>query len=527
MPKPTDEQQMAIDNIDCNVSVSAGAGSGKTAVLKARFLHILDAGRSKGVKASNIVGITFTRKAANEIKSRIREAMLEAMHKGDEAFWEEQLRELEKAQINTIHGVCSRILKDNPVEANIDPSFLVAEEGDYDAFKTQCVWDFLREELAQEGANSVKALADELGTGTLAKYLLDLSKNFNEILKEKDLASPYRENAGKLKYYVNHLKDDLEGLISCKNRLGPKTATYKRLQILEDSWLDIKTELDQNPPCFTTFNEAFTLNGRDKQVKEMVYYIRDHIGEIDSSLVDAKAIPLMEHWQKLIDGLNKYLEERKAEENLVTYDDLEDRAIELLQNYPELRHKYQEKFMYLMVDEFQDTNEKQRRLIYLLCGDDSENLQGEKLFIVGDPKQSIYRFRGADVDVFQVVQEEIKAKGGLNISLTMNFRSNDKILGACNQSFSQLMENTANNPVIFEALEVCDAKKNYPVKPELNKIDNEDKTVSEVYQLEARAMAEKMLALAETARTSPDYCEGEKSFGKMAVLLRSMNHVND
>ena len=149
-----ENQYAAVTSEAQHVRVIAGAGSGKTAVLKQRFLRILEAARGAAseedfVKASNIVGITFTRKAAGEIKSRIRGAMLEAMNNGDEDFWRMQLKELEKASVSTIHGLCSKILRENPVEANLDPSFLIEEEFDYDAFKDECIRNFLRKELAE------------------------------------------------------------------------------------------------------------------------------------------------------------------------------------------------------------------------------------------------------------------------------------------------------------------------------------------------------------------------------------------
>ena len=157
--KPNDEQMAAILAIDCNVSVSAGAGSGKTKVLVERFLHILEQDlpdyRATGklqLDAGNILAITFTRKAAGEMKERVRKSIEQRLSKGKEVngFWHKQLESLNRAQISTIHGLCSRILRENPVEACLDPAFVVAEEFDSVEFLENCLDRYLRLKLQQQ-----------------------------------------------------------------------------------------------------------------------------------------------------------------------------------------------------------------------------------------------------------------------------------------------------------------------------------------------------------------------------------------
>ena len=143
----TDEQKQAIETIDCNVAVSAGAGSGKTKVLVARFMYILEQSlaQKKPLEAANILAITFTRKAAGEMKTRIRQSISEKINedKLNASFWRKQLQNLERAQITTIHGLCSRILRENPVEAQLDPGFTVAEDFEGQQFVKDCVGNFV------------------------------------------------------------------------------------------------------------------------------------------------------------------------------------------------------------------------------------------------------------------------------------------------------------------------------------------------------------------------------------------------
>ena len=545
----TTEQQLAIDTIDENVSVSAGAGSGKTAVLKQRFLNILLASRKKlekakgimnpltpqydisnydGVKSSNIVGITFTRKAAGEIKTRIREAMLDAMNEDNTSFWRMQLDDLERAQINTIHGLCARILKENPVEAGLDPDFVVTEEGDYKAFKEECLHDFLRTSLANPEPNSVRDLAELIGTYYLDNGLRTLLGNLEDIASETDLEKPYNDNIASLDDKVEALKACLQFMVDKRDVLavtskGAHSANYKNLENLGSNLPEIFTELDQRPGNLSAFDEAinFTARGEVKPEKDKAFELADSIKEVS---IDIQALPLLKLWQETLKALGAFYLDAKKKANLLTFDDLEDLAIKVLLEHPDICKKYQKKFQYLMVDEFQDTNDKQRELIYLLCGGDKDKLQGKHLFIVGDPKQSIYRFRGAEVDVFKRVQDDIKASGGKNIVMKTNFRSRDRILNICNETFSKIMGTCEDQAVYFEALECCDSKKGYTILPELTKVETERNRFS---PLEYQAVAQRIKELIEKEKNSEDYYEGKPVYNKIAILLRAMTHVND
>jgi len=541
----TVEQQLAIDTIDRNVSVSAGAGSGKTAVLKQRFLHILKKSKDEveaakgilgnnivyssstyaGVKASNIVGITFTRKAAGEIKSRIREAILETMNEGDVSFWRMQLEELERAQINTIHGLCSRILRENPVEANLDPGFVIAEDTDYEAFKEDCILKFIRKELADTEDNSVKALTDIFGASKLREYLAGLAPYFDDIAEEQDLTAAYNASIACIPDCIDELKGQLQYLADERDNIaitgkGKKAASYTYLEILGSNLLQIFADLDFG--SLESVKNALSFTARDR-VKEERDIAKDKLADIETRFIDKEAIPLMHHWQNLIKDLSEFLTIEKQNENMLTYDDLETKAIELLTNNDELRHKYQQKYQCFMVDEFQDTNDKQCALIYLLCGDSADVLEGNKLFVVGDPKQSIYRFRGADVDVFAHVQKEIRDSSGINISMKTNFRSKDKILDCCNETFEKIM-GKGSSSVVFEPLDCADFNQDFSILPELIKIDPD---ASNPNKLELVAVAQKIIEVANIDKNSEAYKTGDKVYGNMAVLLRSMTHVND
>ena len=334
----TQDQQLAINTIDRNVSVSAGAGSGKTAVLKQRFLHILKESKYKidkkceemgripvyspasayeGIKASNIVGITFTRKAAGEIKTRIREAMMEAMNSGDEEFWRMQLRELEKGQINTIHGLCSRILRENPVEANLDPSFVLSEDMDYEAFKEECIRDFLRRELRCEEENSTKYLVSILGAGTLYNQLSSLVEELEDIAGEEDLVAPYKDSEALLQDKLNELLDKLTWMAENRDELMKKsTKAYQALEELGSDLPLIEEQLEAEP-CDLSLVDTHLAMRPSGKLTPYVNEARELSKDIKSYLVDKAAVPVMEHWQSLIKGLNDYIKGQKKVENIL------------------------------------------------------------------------------------------------------------------------------------------------------------------------------------------------------------------
>ena len=147
--KPTPEQALAINTIKSNVSLLAGAGSGKTYVLMKRFVQILRSDLS--VNPTNIVEITFTRKAADEIKGRVRQAVSECVEQAQNDLerlrWQEHLQKVESAPISTIHSLCSRILRDNPVETQLDPEFTILEDFEAQDFFKDTLQQYLRKNI--------------------------------------------------------------------------------------------------------------------------------------------------------------------------------------------------------------------------------------------------------------------------------------------------------------------------------------------------------------------------------------------
>ena len=396
--KPNDEQMAAILAIDCNVSVSAGAGSGKTKVLVERFLHILEQDlpdyRATGklqLDAGNILAITFTRKAAGEMKERVRKSIEQRLSKGKEVngFWHKQLESLNRAQISTIHGLCSRILRENPVEACLDPAFVVAEEFDSVEFFENCLDRYLRLKLQQQNA-AISKLVVVYGISGLIRLLGDIVPSIDDITAEIDLQKPYRDSISAEPEFKDRICQLIRDMILNRKDLASKTSkTGKALELMAEMLEEICQAIKQSPADFSKLDEARSGMQARGGLKDYFDEINTLRTSLENIAVDKAALELLPCWQEFLTSFSSFVREQKQELDMLNYDDLENYTVELLQSRAEVRRKYQERYHYIMVDEFQDTNDRQRQLIYLLCGDDAEKLEGQKLFVVGDPKQSI------------------------------------------------------------------------------------------------------------------------------------------
>ena len=515
----TPEQQEAIKALDANVAVSAGAGSGKTKVLVARFMYILEQSlaQKKPLEAMNILAITFTRKAAGEMKTRIRQSISEKINIDtlNANFWRTQLQNIERAQITTIHGLCSRMLRENPVEAQLDPNFTVAEEFEGRQFVEDALQRYLRRELRQ-GNEPLRRLINIYGAASFTEQVRQLLPQLADIAQEisgagRALTQPYKEYLAACPGVKQDLCLALQELVDQREQLTSKTSKGRQcLNALAELWPQVQQELGREKPDFTTLDAALSgLNAAGK-VKPLLLEIREARQKLEQSAIMEAALPLVEDWQTVLGELAAYITEMKSQQELLTFDDLELQALELLQNNADVRKKYHDRFRYIMVDEFQDTNERQRQLIYLLCGDSMTELEGKKLFIVGDAKQSIYRFRGAEVRVFAEVQREMRDNGGKLLKLTKNFRSIKGVLTACNVAFKQLLGEDRSRDVYFEALE---HHKDAVIEPVLLEVPYEKEQKALRRTLEAEAIAQRMRLLHDKEQVS---------YGEMTVLLEAM-----
>jgi ATP-dependent helicase/nuclease subunit A len=372
------------------VFVSAGAGTGKTAVLVERVVRRVQ----EGTPVDRVLVITFTDRAASELKRRVRERLVETGH-GDAA------RAVEGAWISTIHGFCRRVLRAQALEAGLDPRFQVASE--------------------TEG----RLLADEAFAAALERFVD--SQDDSRI----DLLAAYRRD--RLRRMVTELHERLRGLglglslraagiepfepavaraRSAATELSGEEAAGRLLELL--------TEM---PPPVEMLERLGSCRGKNGQ--GWAEY-REALDVLEQACIDALADRDRRLLEVLLAFYDETFTEVKEARGLLDFNDLELRARDLLRDRPEVAAAYRERFLEVMVDEFQDTNRLQVELVDLVCGGD--------LFLVGDEFQSIYRFRRADVEVYR---EQRRVAGTDAVSLAANFRSRPHVLAAVNELFGR------------------------------------------------------------------------------------------
>lgn len=514
---PTPEQALAINTIKTNVSLLAGAGSGKTYVLMKRFVQILRADLS--VNPTNIVAITFTRKAADEIKGRVRQAVSECVEQAqtdlERLRWQEHLQKVESAPISTIHSLCSRILRDNPVETQLDPEFTILEDFEAQDFFKETLQQYLRKNIKENAA--LRRLVQTYGVNSFVNQVTALGDKLSELVREDNLAEPYLKAKEELPALQQKLFAAVREVIEAREALGAKTKGRQTLTEAAGLLDEMQKQLLAPEPDCSLLDASGVVKVSGKALAAELTNLKNLRQELNNVLLNAKGCDLVQDWLAVLQEFYACLSARKQENNVLFNDDLDLLAIEHLQKNEALRQKYQERYKYIMVDEFQDTNERQRQLIYLLCGN---KLDGKNnLFIVGDVKQSIYRFRHADVSVFNRVKEDIAQNAGKNLGMKTNFRSTQSIVESCNTAFCQLMD-LPKEEICLEHHEgantggakVCLLQ--VPYKSKDDDLGNkEDK-----WQKEAEAIAEYLQQ--ELPKVEPQLRPGASK----AILLRAMTH---
>jgi len=445
------EQKTAAYTLNRHLSVTAGPGSGKTTVLVERYLEIL---RTQKVSVDNIVAITFTNRAANEMRQRVREkidGLLRATSGNERQVWLRHKRALEGAVVTTIHGFCSRLLHEFPVEANIDPQFVLLDEHQ-SAMMLEAVVEEALTDAIHHGNEKIVLMTQGATRAVLAAALVELYRRYRgeglplgaiEKLSAANHASP-AEYATAMKTLDACMAD----LISARGLT--RDAERKRAKAAEE-WPALRGLLAQPPTDQTIaaycqaiedFWEARPRKGSTPVIERLDELLwgsesknTDRLrGRVPCVGFDLLARDYALALLKLLGEIDRRLESEKQRLSALDFDDLQLRALKLLDR-AEVLSRVTERYRYFLVDEFQDTNGLQRDLMTKLALG-----RGANLFIVGDRKQSIYGFRGADVDVFTEMTAAIVAVGGAPQPLHSNFRSQKPLIDSFNFLFARIFK---------------------------------------------------------------------------------------
>lgn len=477
-------QEQAVTDPHPAIAVTAGAGSGKTLSLVGRYLHLLE----RGYPLRSILAITFTEKAAREMRSRIRNALANISAGSDDphsAFVFNPF-DSDSARIGTIHSLCAEILRAHPAEAGLDPAFAVLEEGLAAALQAEAIGSALVwaasdvQAAALFGAFKENELRQVLSA--LMSRRLDVC---NSVLPAGEVARMRERFASTLSSYLSAYLDSPEW-VSSLSALAAHCASSPedKLELARQSVLAHWGETQQARHAqnwdgvllsLAALRKAVSTQGKKdnwsdiETVRAAMSGLRqvydDHLKflvEKSRFALDEKLAAHFPAAQRLFDRTLLEYQRRKDERQALDFDDLEGLTARLLSDAPELRTRWQSELRAVLVDEFQDTNDRQRQIVYALTGFNPQALptktaknakeetlsapggSGNKvdLFVVGDSKQSIYRFRSADVTVFRQVQADIQAAGRQTIDLDLTFRAHKALLENLNALLAPILGET-------------------------------------------------------------------------------------
>lgn len=424
------QQLQVVKTLDRPLFVSAGAGSGKTFTLTRRIVYALSPESGPFVEhLDQVLAITFTKDAAAEIRDRVRRALIE------EGMDEEALT-VDDAWISTIHGMCSRILRAHALELGIDPEFTVLT--DTDELMDQAVEHVLARATAPDAAPELAASLKSLyawypmageggpfGAGTtikgLVRDLLELSSQLPGGMDDVCVARGQADTSALADAY--------------RAALGASKAATEKAQTALDA-IDAFEASGKTMEDAARLMMSCTMPRASKAFpKEQVELLKAEAADAFINIVLACGGPALDALVGLARAVEAEYRALKADQSALDNNDLLRMAYEALRDYPAIRAAYEGRFKMVMIDEFQDTDQMQVDLIRYLTG------AGERaLCTVGDAQQSIYRFRGAEVEVFRRQERKVgsttasetvatsDAPAGELVKLVRNFRSHDEVL---------------------------------------------------------------------------------------------------
>lgn len=527
-PKMTDQQRFAVERSHGLVCVEAGAGAGKTSVIAERYLRLV---AGDGLLPGQILTITYTRKAAQEMKRRIIDGLARD-------GLQRLRRDVENGYIHTIHGFCERLLRENPFDAGVDPAFPILEEGEAMRMKERAFQLATAEALSSPGllhdlVAGGSALAE--GYGSPREILATLRGQVDRLLDEL-------RNFG---YQPDQLAEWAHGAEGEVDRANERALSLLAESVLSDLGALLRDTAD---PTLSEAWRRIALIQRD-DMPTWHAAMEERLRELQSLLgakltqdgrnvlqkVRATARDATTRLTLALDAREKLAAQRSAGmlrlallmwrhydvlkglEGQLDFGDLELRAVSLLEECEPIATKYQTKFRQILVDEFQDVNPLQAKLVRLISG-------GDNVCFVGDPRQAIFGFRFADVEQFVQWSGEAREaaqndpEAACHVPLEVNFRSRPEILSFV----AAVMDRSARGE--FGALSASRDKHSSEMPPvEIWLSDDET----------ARADAKAVARGIASIMADPDVRIDDRGilrpprWGDFAILLRNFTRVED
>lgn len=570
--KWTTEQLQAINEKNSNILVAAAAGSGKTAVLVERIIHkIID----EHIDIDKMLVVTFTNAAASEMRERILDAIYKKIEKEPQnVHLQKQITLLNKASICTIHSFCLDVIHNNFYEIDIPSNFRIADTAEIDLLKQDVLDDLFEQKYIDNDSNFIELLetyTNYRGDEALKQLILNIynfiqsspepTKWMNEKIELFKISNDITDFSQTIwgQYILQVVEEKIqEGILQLKtieSQMKYFTELTKFSQIILEDKVQLIDILNTIDSWDKTYQKIYNLNfskwPTDKKVtndlKEEAKQVRDKVKKLTrediQELIKMPSANILKDFQNILPTLQKLCSlvlefsnkfaEKKKEKNCIDFNDIEHFALKILLNEngepTEVAKKYKEKFEEIAIDEYQDSNLVQEAILTSISN-------GNNIFMVGDVKQSIYKFRQARPELFLYKydtyknKEEKESQDNLKIQLFRNFRSRKNVLDITNLVFEAIMSKSLGD-INYNENEYLNYGANYP-EPE-----NEIKNYAGVAQIEIINLKEDESITAfkededeneeETERIEDEIIEARFVANKIQNLLNSGYMVYD
>jgi ATP-dependent exoDNAse (exonuclease V) beta subunit len=451
--------------LDETLVVEAAAGTGKTSELVRRLVAVLAEGRGT---VQSVVAVTFTEKAAGDLKLRLRGGLEEARQVATPGSprrrnLDDAVARLEEARVSTIHGFCNDLLHERPVEAVVDPQFRVLSEPEAEALYRRAFDRWIEEQLEspRDGLRRAIRRPSKLDDGDPVERLCRAGL---ELVRWRDFRAPWRREPFGREAIIDAMIERVHAFRELLRSCASPTDT-----LYQDTWLARRISDDARVSESVARRDYDGLEAALTDLARQWQFRRPRRGA-DRNYRGASRDEVLEAHGRLLAGLEEFARQADADlvarlqaelfETIDRYEalkrrsgcldflDLLLRARDLLTNRADVRADLQDRLSHIFVDEFQDTDPLQAEILVLLAGSDPAVASWRevtpvpgKLFVVGDPKQSIYRFRRADVGVYQEVKALLCARGAVLVELTSSFRAVPSLQRLVNAAFvSEMVE---------------------------------------------------------------------------------------
>lgn len=526
------EQEAAIYSKEPLIVVAAGAGSGKTRVLTERVMHLCEVAyaepaASHGTQVDAITAITFTEKAAREMKQRIRLSLEEKVNSAhldeEKAYWLKQKEALDRAVITTFHSFCQRLLNQNAYQAGLPATFQIIDEVDASLLKQEVLQSIFS---STDSFRIAEPFFEHLSKNQLGEYIIQVHDQMRELIPGEEAINQLKiedlwhsQLSAKEQSWQSQLRafhQAAEGAISKFPTTGLSKANAAHVQRLTEFFSHQSVD-EQYAQALKEVMPARVNSAWKESVPSLYELFEHHWKPIKETLNmnekqadQSQTYTFLNHFLQLLQVFAVQYHKRKMFQGVLDFADLQQKALTLLQNET-IQKQCRDEFKHFMIDEFQDTNALQLEVLQRICP--------AYQFIVGDTKQSIYQFRGADVSIMNDLEQEALASEQ-RIVMNKNYRTIQPVVLAVNTIFSQVMAQSQQHSyqTLYQPLEAFrEANSGSKEAVEILCGDQDE------YERLTNRMLEMVRSKEKIVEKDSEWCE--PTWRDMAVLIPTRTHL--